>query len=205
MFEINNEIFTTVDEYKDNKTLTSWRILNVILIKLKFLIYSHPFHLTKSFNWKVLFRTILNYFHNHRIHQGNSQWFSLVPVQFLFFSSHSRLSPQKLIRLFELKLTFELMSACVFWTSFWVVAFLQCWASYPLFHWVCWTKRLFPHYRIFLHFSPTPCRWISTWIECRNNQRVDMWSKHGPVWRVGHSNPCLQWEEGGICSFSNNK
>ena len=123
----------------------------------------------------------------------------------LFFFSHSRFSPQKTIRLFELKLTVEPTSQCVFWTSFRIVAVLQCWASYPLFCWVCWTKRFFLHYRIFLHFSPKRCHWIWTWIECRNNQRFDMWSKHGPVWRVNHPKPCLQWEEGGICSFLKNK
>ena len=32
---------------------------------------SFPF--LKKVNWKVLFRTILNYSHNHRIHLGNSQ------------------------------------------------------------------------------------------------------------------------------------
>ena len=41
----------------------------------------------------------------------------------MFFFWHSRLSPQKLIRLFELKLTVEVMSACVFWAPSWVVAF----------------------------------------------------------------------------------
>ena len=44
MFEFNYEFFTKVDEYKSHKTLTNWRLLNVILIRLKFLIHSHPFH-----------------------------------------------------------------------------------------------------------------------------------------------------------------
>ena len=186
-------------------TFTNWRLLNVIIIRLTFFIHSHHFHFEKSFNWKVLFWAILNYFHNHRIHLGNSQWFLLVPVQILFFFWHSRLSRQKLIRLFELILTVELMSACVFWTSSWVVAFLRCSASYPLLCWVCLAKRRFPHYQLFLHFFPKRYRWIWTWKECRNNQRVDMWSEHGPVWRVNHSHHFLHWEEGWICSFSEKK
>ena len=150
-----------------SQNIDKLKIIKRIINHTQVLDTQSSFPFLKKVNWKVLFWTILNYFHNHRIHLGNSQWFSLVPVQTLFFFWHSRLSPQKLIRLFELKLTVELMSACVFWTSSWVVAFSQCWASYPLLCWVCWKKRLFPHYRIFLQFSPKRCRWIWTWIECK--------------------------------------